>query len=156
MAVVAGGRTAIGQPARDPAAVRVELVWSTGLAEIQAHAARDGSDCPGTLPWSGTVTSCTPGPGPRTWTLTIATQDGATAWGAAYQWPDRMRVIVVADYCDALKAHSTTPPVSLSALTALAADPRRRWSRSAWRTARISGPAGCPAAGSNASGWRGR
>ena len=126
VAAVAGNRTAIGQPARDPAAVRVELVWPAGLAEIQAHAARDGSDCPGALPWAGTVKSCTPGLGPRTWTLSIATRDGATAWGAVYQWPDGVRVIVVADYRDAINAHSATAPVSLSALAALAADPRMR------------------------------
>ncbi|GAA1991261.1 hypothetical protein [Catenulispora subtropica] len=128
VAAAAPDRTAIGQPARDPAAVRVELVWQSGLAEIQVHAARDGSGCPGPLPWAGTVAHCaaTAGAGGRAWTFTAAAQDGSPAWGAAYLWPDGTRVVVVADYRDALDAHADAPPLSPTTLVALAADPRMR------------------------------
>ncbi|NUR63438.1 MAG: hypothetical protein HOV87_32980 [Catenulispora sp.] len=126
VAAAAPGRAAIGQPARDPAAVRVEMVWPAGLAEVQAHAAQDGSGCPSALPWAGAVKACTAGSDAGSWTFTVAGEGGATGWGAAHQWPDGTRVVVVADYRDGLNAHTGTPPISLPALAALAADPRMR------------------------------
>ncbi|MFD0638221.1 hypothetical protein ACFQ9X_48390 [Catenulispora yoronensis] len=136
VAAVAPGRTAIAEPARDPAAVRVELVWSAGLAEVQVHAARDGSGCPGTLAWAGGVSGCAPGADGRSWTFVVGGPDdsssgagtgiGIKGWGAAHTWPDGTRVIVVAGYRDALNVQATTPPISLTALSAIAADPRSR------------------------------